>query len=92
MTVYACVVVAMSGAIGPRVSSDRLSGMTPAKSMLPNQGLNPATPHSEEGMRIDPPVSLPMAQSHMPAATATAEPPEDPPETRLGSCGLRAVP
>ena len=61
-------------------------------SMLPNSGLNPATPQNEAGMRIDPPVSLPTAQSHMPAATATAEPPDEPPATRLGSCGLSTGP
>ena len=82
----------MFGAIGPRVSSDLLSGITPEMSMLPNAGLKPATPQSEAGMRIEPPVSLPMAQSHRAAPTAAAEPPDDPPATRVGSAGLRTVP
>src|SRR5947208_16249974 len=82
----------MSTAIGPKVSSDGLSGITPPMSTLPKAGLNPATPHSDAGMRIEPPVSLPIAQSHIPAATATADPPEDPPATRSGACGLRTVP
>jgi len=60
--------------------------------MLPKAGLNPATPHSDAGIRIEPPVSLPIAQSHIPVATATADPPEEPPATRAGSCGLRTVP
>ena len=89
---YAVAVVLISGAMGPSVSSDLLSGITPAMSMLPNAGLNPATPQSDPGMRIEPPVSLPIAQSHIPAATATAEPPEEPPATRDGSRGLRTVP
>src|SRR5439155_21260869 len=89
---YAVAVVLISGAMGPSVSSDLLSGITPAVSMLPNAGLNPATPQSDPGMRIEPPVSLPIAQSHIPAATATAEPPEEPPATRDGSRGLRTVP
>jgi hypothetical protein len=70
------------------VSSERLSGITPAVSMLPKAGLNPLTPQSEAGIRIEPPVSVPMAQSHIPAATAAAEPPDDPPATRRTSCGL----
>ena len=60
--------------------------------MLPTAGLKPTMPHRPEGMRIEPPVSLPIAQSHMPAATATAEPPDEPPATRLGSWGLRTAP
>src|SRR5258707_5703186 len=60
--------------------------------MVPNAGLKPTTPHRAEGMRIEPPVSLPIAQSHMPLATATAEPPDEPPATRLVSCGLRTAP
>src|SRR5579859_988946 len=84
--------VATSGPIGPRVSSDLLSGMTPRMSMLPSSGLNPTTPHSADGMRIEPPVSEPIAQSHIPHATATAEPPDEPPATRVGSCGLSTSP
>ncbi len=60
--------------------------------MLPSAGLKPTTPQSDEGMRIEPPVSLPIAQSHMPIATATADPPDEPPATRLGSSGLRTGP
>src|SRR5579859_2788354 len=84
--------VATSGPRGPRVSSDRLSGITPIVSMLPSSGLKPTTPHSAAGILIDPPVSDPTAQSHIPAATATADPPDEPPATRLGSCGLRTAP
>ncbi len=77
--------VATSGAIGPRVSSDQLRGTTPVSSIVPSAGLKPTTPHSDAGMRIEPPVSLPIAQSHIWAATATAEPPDEPPATRPGS-------
>ena len=82
----------MSGPMGPRVSSDLLRGITPDMSMLPNAGLKPATPQREAGMRIEPPVSLPIAQSHKAAPTAAAEPPDEPPATRPGSAGLRTVP
>src|SRR5437588_11793148 len=82
----------MSTAIGPKVSSDGLSGITPPMSTLPKAGLNPATPHSHAGMRIEPPVSLPIAQSHIPAATAAADPPQDPPATPAGPRGCRTVP
>ena len=64
---------------GPVVSSDHASGTTPVASMLPSAGLKPTTPHSAAGMRIEPPVSVPIAHSHIPAATATADPPDDPP-------------
>jgi hypothetical protein len=37
------------------------------------------TPQNEAGMRIDPPVSEPIASGTTPAATAAPEPEEDPP-------------
>ena len=43
-------------------------------------------------MRIEPPVSVPMAAGTMPSATAAAEPPLDPPAVRAGSCGLLVWP
>ena len=52
----------------------------------------PTTPHSAAGWRIDPPVSEPSASGANPAATAAAEPPDDPPGTRDRSWGLRVGP
>jgi len=54
--------------------------------------LIPGTPQKAEGCRIEPPVSLPSATGTIPAATAAAEPPEDPPGVRVGSQGLRLGP
>jgi hypothetical protein len=36
-------------------------------------------PQNAAGARVEPPVSLPMAISHIPSATATAAPEEEPP-------------
>ena len=52
----------------------------------------PTTPHSAAGWRMEPPVSDPRASGLKPAATAAALPPDDPPGTRVGSCGLRVGP
>jgi len=41
----------------------------------------PTTPQKEAGCLIDPPVSEPREAVHNPSATATAEPPEEPPGT-----------
>jgi len=41
----------------------------------------PTTPQYDAGCRIEPPVSEPSAQKHSFAATAAAEPPEEPPGT-----------
>src|SRR6185503_588790 len=41
---------------------------------------------------MEPPVSLPSAAMHSSAATAAAEPPDDPPGMRVGSHGLRVGP
>ena len=40
-------------------------------------------------MRSDPPVSLPVATGTMRAASAAAEPPDEPPGVRVESHGLR---
>ena len=55
-------------------------------------GFIPTTPQRAAGWRIEPPVSEPRASGAIPAATAAAEPPEEPPGTRLGSAGLRVGP
>src|SRR5919204_3172142 len=49
-------------------------------------------PQSAAGCRIEPPVSVPIAQGARPAATAAALPPEEPPGTRPRSHGLRTGP
>src|SRR5690348_15590713 len=51
--------------------------------------MSPTTPQNEAGCLIEPPVSDPSVMTAMLAATAAADPPEDPPGTRLVSCGLR---
>ena len=58
----------------------------------PRLGFSPNSPQQPAGMRIDPPPSLPWAMGTMPAATAAAEPPEDPPLERPVSHGLRVGP
>jgi hypothetical protein len=43
-------------------------------------GFSPTTPHSDEGTLIEPPVSVPSDIGTIPVATATAEPPLEPPD------------
>ena len=49
-------------------------------------------PQSAAGWRIDPPVSEPSASGAIPAATATADPPLDPPGMRSVAHGFRVGP
>src|SRR5215472_6573594 len=49
-------------------------------------------PHTEAGWRMEPPVSMPSASGASYAATAAAEPPDEPPGTLVVSHGLRDVP
>ena len=44
-----------------------------------NDGLKPATPQKAAGRMTEPPVWLPKASGSMPAATAAAEPDDEPP-------------
>ncbi|MGY4343769.1 hypothetical protein ACVWXM_000233 [Bradyrhizobium sp. GM7.3] len=60
--------------------------------MRPGVGRIEATSQKLAGVRTEPPKSVPWANGTMPAATATAEPPEDPPEVSTGSNGLRVGP
>src|SRR5262249_14600404 len=48
----------------------------------------PTIPHKPAGCRIDPPVSVPIAAGDIPADTAAAEPPLDPPGDRVRSHGF----
>src|SRR5215218_6449898 len=47
-------------------------------------------PHQAAGPRIEPPVSVPIAPMHRPAATAAPEPEEEPDGSRSRFQGLRA--
>src|SRR5579859_7861168 len=49
-------------------------------------------PQQAAGIRTEPPVSVPRPTSASPAATATAEPLDEPPGRRCGSAGLTGVP
>jgi hypothetical protein len=79
-------------AIGPIESSVNESGKAPSVGTRCLLGLKPTMPHRAAGILVDPPVSLPIAMSHMPSATATAPPDVEPPGTRVRSAGLPGVP
>jgi hypothetical protein len=70
-------------------SSVSASGNTPKRETRPHVGLRPATPHQNDGMRIEPAVSLPSDPKQSPAAVATPEPLEEPPGERSMFQGLR---
>src|SRR6516164_8387294 len=63
-----------------------------ANETLPRDGLRPKSPQQDAGMRIEPPPSLACAAGTIPAATAAAAPPDEPPEVRDKSHGLRVGP
>jgi hypothetical protein len=62
--------------------------------MRPAVTFRPTMPHQPAGSRTEPPVSVPMAIGARPAATATAEPLDEPPGVRwtARSHGFRGVP
>ena len=78
--------------IGPTVSKELLKGNTPYLETLPNVGFIPTIPHKAEGIRIDPPVSLPKDPMHCPAETEEADPPLEPPVTHSVFHGFLAGP
>ena len=78
--------------IGPTVSRLLDSGNTPRLLILPKVGFSPTMPQADDGIRTEPPVSLPSAAMHCPEETAEPEPPLEPPVMRVVSQGLRAGP
>src|ERR1700733_1715728 len=60
----------------------------PARLTRPKVGFSPTVPHKAAGIRIDPPVSEPIATGTIRAATAAPDPPLDPPGTRVRSHGF----
>ena len=66
--------------------SGQMSGMRPKDALWPTRPQKPA------GMRVDPPPSLAPAHGTIPAATAAAVPPDDPPGVWSVFHGLRAAP
>ena len=79
-------------ASGPTLSIEGASATTPPRSTRASDGLKPAIPQNAAGTRIEPDVSVPIAQGTTPAATATAEPEDEPPGARAGSSGFGGVP
>ena len=65
------------------------SGPTP---MRPNVVFKPGRPVYDDGMRMEPPPSLPVHAANMPDATAAADPPDDPPGVVSRFHGLRVTP
>src|SRR5215475_10168920 len=61
----------------------------PQREQRPYVGFSPTMPQNAAGWRIEPPVSVPVAPRQRLAATAAAEPPEEPPGTSLASLPRR---
>src|SRR3954447_14313805 len=66
-------------AIGPCTDKPLMSELNGATETRPRLVLMPNRPQTLDGMRMDPPPSLPGAAPTRPAATAAAAPPLDPP-------------
>src|SRR5438067_11518748 len=79
-------------ASGPKVL--RPSQCSPAGCIetRPRVGFIPTKPQQAAGILIEPPPSDPVAHGTAPAATAAADPPDEPPGVRLSSHGLRVIP
>src|SRR5215471_19321389 len=76
----------------PTVSNDGANGLTPASEIKPCDGRKPQIPQLLAGIRVEPAVSVPNANTTSPHATAEADPLDEPPGTRSGARGLRGVP
>src|SRR5690606_25668572 len=64
----------------------------PARLTSPREGRMPTVAHHPEGRRMEASPSCPTATAHRLAASAAADPPDDPPGVRSRSYGLRVDP
>jgi hypothetical protein len=78
-------------AIGPTWETGP-NGLAGQAGTRPNVALRPGSPQNAQGIRIEPPPSVPSARGTMPAASAAALPPLEPPGVLEGSQGLRVTP
>src|ERR1700758_5018 len=78
------------GPSGPLTPRPYRSGTSGPSETRPRDGLIPNRPQTLDGMRMEPPPSLPWAAGARPAATAAAAPPLDPPADLDRSHGGRA--
>src|SRR5215831_3324321 len=78
--------------MGPALSSTHDSGSTPALLTRPYVGFRPTHPHREAGIRMLPPVSVPVVATARPAAIAAPDPPLEPPGITSRFHGLWVVP
>src|SRR4030095_15083579 len=76
----------------PTWSSVRESGRIPRREISPCVGLKTTTPQYDAGRLVEPVVWRPSASGTMPAATAAADPLEEPPGVCSGLWGLRVLP
>src|SRR6202011_1278369 len=76
-------------ACGPTVSWVCEIGITPCRLVSPTVGLIPTIPDADDGLMIEPSVSVPSAAMHKFAETATPEPELEPPGLRSSTNGLR---
>src|SRR5690606_13727269 len=85
---------ATEAARGPMESRLKDSGNAPACGTRRAVGLKPTRPQNAEGIRTEPPVSVPMAATDIRSATETPAPEDDPPGIRpvARSQGLLGVP
>src|SRR5687767_5126133 len=74
---------------GPQASKVYELGITPCLLTRPYVGLSPTTPQSDEGPRIEPPVSVPSAHGTKLLATAAPDPLLEPPVKCSRFHGLR---
>src|SRR5687768_17433517 len=77
---------------GPAWSSCQDIIMTPALLTRPYVGLSPTQPQRAAGMRMLPPVSVPIVAQARSATVAAPLPPLEPPGMRSRSQGLRVGP
>ena len=83
--------LAAIGPAGGQVAPTRAASRPPTGTR-PSDGFMPEIPHTDDGMRIEPPPSEPVHSGTRPAAMAAAEPPDEPPALRVRSHGLAVAP
>lgn len=77
---------------GPDMIQTRDKWMATGSRQAAKGGFQAINPAQDAGTRMEPLVSVPSEKCTSPAATAAAEPPDEPPAMRVRSCGLCVAP
>ena len=89
LSMYRCILFVR---LRPKIMKCNANIYSYSDLILSTVGFRPQIPHMLDGIRMLPPMSLPIPMTEPPPAMRAASPPEEPPGPRVGSSGFTVRP